>query len=118
MPIPGEHHFEIYAGDTPQNKKWQLFQPDGVTPQNLAGATVVLQARRAIFDVEPIIDLTAVMNTPDQGAFHFEFPARLAFLVENQARTVLLYDMELRRNGEIKTLARGNLTIVKDITHD
>ena len=117
MSLPGVHDFSIYAGDT-AIKKWQLFRSDGETPSDLTGATIVFQAKNSPFDVEPLLPLKAVMDDARQGAFHLEFPAYTGDLVEAGAELRLVYDMEMRLNGMTKTLVRGALTIVRDITRE
>lgn len=67
--------FRIKQGDTVPNIPFQVFEPDGVTPANLTGATVriVVRTKGGSNATPPLFKKPCVLTTPADGIGHYDW---------------------------------------------
>jgi hypothetical protein len=92
---------EIWEGATfYRTFTWEIGDP--AAPVDLAGYTAALQARDAIEDEDPVLDLTTendgiiLLSPPDEGKYAISVPPSLTTgLCPSHERRTLIYDLFL-----------------------
>ena len=115
MAFPDTFALTLYAGDDdPFTVRWK--EDDG-TPIDLTGSTAKMQLK-----LEPcgtvVLELIGIIDTPTSGEIIFDFTsANTAALIIDCQTTCYKYDVEITQSGgDIITILRGLVRVVKDIT--
>lgn len=116
MAIVGEN-FSIYRGDT-WTETWTILDQNGVSV-DITGATFKMTLKNNTSDADPgVLQLTS----PSSGIVITDAATGVVTLTITATQTAALtpstyeYDIQMNNTGTVKTLVRGKLTIVADVT--